>query len=298
MTKSVDKTDVLVLGAGGQLGRELVTAAESDQRLVALTRQELDIANTGAVRQRLASYSPQVVINAAAYTAVDAAEEDIRASDVANADGPAVLAQSCRAMGIRLIHVSTDFVFDGRASSPYATTAPTGPLGQYGRSKLAGENAVRSALAGALIVRSSWIYSRFGNNFVKTMLRLMAERNQLAVVDDQWGSPTWARDLARTLLLAASRPDVVGLYHWSDAGTCSWFEFAKAIAEEGLKLGLLQRPVEIKPIPSSEYPTAAKRPAYSVLDTSEIEQDLGVACLPWREQLVSMLTDLREHNYA
>lgn len=289
---------MLVLGAGGQLGRELVAVAESDQRLIALTRQQLDIANVGAVRQQLASYSPQVVINAAAYTAVDAAEEDIRGSDIANADGPAVLAQSCRAMGIRLIHVSTDFVFDGLASSPYATAAPTGPLGQYGRSKLAGENAVRSALAEALIVRSSWIYSRFGNNFVKTMLRLMAERDQLAVVDDQLGSPTWARDLARTLLLAASRPDVVGLYHWSDAGTCSWFEFAKAIAEEGLKLGLLQRSVEIEPIPSSEYPTAAKRPAYSVLDTSEIEQDLGLACLPWREQLVSMLTDLREHNYA
>lgn len=280
------------------MGRELVTVAGSDQRLVALTRQELDIADKNAVGQQLASYSPRVVINAAAYTAVDAAEEDIRASDIANAEGPAILAQNCRAMGIRLIHVSTDFVFDGLASAPYVTTAPTAPLGQYGRSKLAGENAVRFALPEALIVRSSWIYSRFGNNFVKTMLRLMAEREQLAVVDDQLGSPTWARCLARTLLLAASRPNVMGLYHWSDAGACSWFEFAKAIAEEGLKLGLLQRPVKIKPIPSSEYPTAAKRPAYSVLNTSETEHDLGVACLPWREQLVSMLTDLREHSYA
>ncbi|MEM8560910.1 MAG: dTDP-4-dehydrorhamnose reductase [Pseudomonadota bacterium] len=298
MINSADKPDVLLVGAGGQLGREIIASAGPGKRLIALTRPELDIADADAVERKLAHYSPRVVINAAAYTEVDAAEKEITASNLANAVGPAHLAQTCSAQGIRLIHVSTDFVFDGQANIPYSATSQTGPLGQYGRSKLAGEKAIQSVLPEALIMRSSWIYSRYGNNFVKTMLRLMSERDELAVVYDQVGSPTWARGLAQALLRAASRPAICGLYHWSDAGTCSWYEFAKAIADEGLKLGLLRRPVAVKPIPGSEYPAAATRPAYSALDTSSSERDLEWVCRPWREQLVSMLTDYREQSDA
>jgi len=186
------------------------------------------------------------------------------------------------------------FVFDGRSSVPYATDAPTAPLGQYGHSKLAGEQAVQDTFSEALVMRSSWVYSRFGNNFVKTMLRLMAERDELAVVADQVGSPTWARGLASALWAAAARPALCGIYHWSDAGECSWYDFALAIFEEASALGILQRPVKIRPITSSEYPTAAARPRYSVLDTTRSTLDLELPGVQWREQLRNMLADLKE----
>ena len=288
------KQRVLVLGAGGQLGRELLRTADPGAECIALTRRELDIGDAGAVAARLEALAPQVVINAAAYTAVDAAEDDALAAQRANAVGPANLAQSSRDLGIRLLHVSTDFVFDGRSSGPYATDAPTAPLGQYGRSKLAGEQAVQDTFSEALVMRSSWVYSRFGNNFVKTMLRLMVERDELAVVADQVGSPTWARGLASALWAAAARPELCGIYHWSDAGQCSWYDFALAIFEEASALGILQRPVKIRPITSSEYPTAAARPRYSVLDTTRSTLDLGLPGVQWREQLRNMLADLKE----
>ena len=288
------KQRVLVLGAGGQLGRELLRTADPEAECIALTRRELDIGDARAVAVRLEALAPQVVINAAAYTAVDAAEDDALAAQRANAVGPANLAQSSRDLGIRLLHVSTDFVFDGSSSRPYASDAPTAPLGQYGRSKLAGEQAVQDAFSEALVMRSSWVYSRFGNNFVKTMLRLMAERDELAVVADQVGSPTWARGLASALWAAAARAELCGIYHWSDAGQCSWYDFALAIFEEASALGILQRPVKIRPITSSEYPTAAARPRYSVLDTTRSTLDLGLPGVQWREQLRNMLADLKE----
>lgn len=288
------KHRVLVLGAGGQLGRELLRTADSGTECIALTRRELDVGDAAAVAARLQALAPQVVINAAAYTAVDAAEDDALAAQRANAVGPANLAHSSRDLGIRLLHVSTDFVFDGRSSVPYATDAPTAPLGQYGHSKLAGEQAVQDTFSEALVMRSSWVYSRFGNNFVKTMLRLMAERDELAVVADQVGSPTWARGLASALWAAAARPALCGIYHWSDAGECSWYDFALAIFEEASALGILQRPVKIRPITSSEYPTAAARPRYSVLDTTRSTLDLELPGVQWREQLRNMLADLKE----
>jgi len=288
------KQRVLVLGAGGQLGRELLRTASPEVECIALTRRELDIGDAGAVVARLEALAPQVVINAAAYTAVDAAEDDALAARQANAVGPANLAQSSRDLGIRLLHVSTDFVFDGSSSRPYAIDAPTAPLGQYGRSKLAGEQAVQDTFSEALVMRSSWVYSRFGNNFVKTMLRLMAERDELAVVADQVGSPTWARGLASALWAAAARPELCGIYHWSDAGQCSWYDFALAIFEEASALGILQRPVKIRPITSGEYPTAAARPRYSVLDTTRSTLDLELPAVQWREQLRNMLADLKE----
>jgi dTDP-4-dehydrorhamnose reductase len=288
------KQRVLVLGAGGQLGRELRLTADPEAECIALTRQELDIGDAEAVAARLEALAPSVIINAAAYTAVDAAEDDALAAQRANAVGPANLAHSCSDQGIRLLHVSTDFVFDGRSSQPYTADTPTAPLGQYGRSKLAGELAVQDAFSEALVMRSSWVYSRFGNNFVKTMLRLMSERDELAVVADQVGSPTWARGLASALWAAVARPELRGIYHWSDVGQCSWYDFALAIFEEATAVGILQRPVKISPITSSEYPTAAARPRYSVLDTTGSRQSLGLPGVQWREQLRNMLTDFKE----
>ncbi len=285
---------VIVTGAGGQLGRELVRTAPPAVELTALARSELDIGASGAASRCLGEMGPDLVINAAAYTAVDAAESDAEAAERANATGPGLLARACAAVDARLLHVSTDFVFDGRACSPYPTDAPTGPLGIYGASKLAGEHAVQAALPTALVMRTGWVYSAFGGNFVKTMLRLMAERDELSVVVDQVGTPTWANGLARALWRAAERPHVRGIYHWSDAGVCSWYDFAVAICEEGCDIGLLQRPVDIRPIPAAEYPTPASRPAFSVLDKSDTWRDLELEAVHWRQQLRAMLKDLKE----
>lgn len=285
---------VLVPGAGGQLASELLCTAGPKVACVAFAQQQLDIGDADAVARHLAEQAPGLVINAAAYTAVDAAESDAAAANRANAEGPANLARACRDLGVRLIHVSTDFVFDGAATRPYPPDAPTAPLGEYGRGKLAGEQAVRNILPAAVVMRTGWVYSRFGSNFVKSMLRLMAERDELAVVADQRGTPTWARGLAKALWAAAARPGLSGVYHWSDAGECSWYEFARAICEEACALGLLERPIPIRPISTSEYPTAARRPAYSVLDKSASWRDLELPPVPWRTQLRAMLVDLKE----
>ena len=196
------KQTALVLGAGGQLGRELLAAAGADIDCVALMRSELDVGDRVAVARCLAERAPQLLVNAAAYTAVDRAETEAAACWRSNAEGPANLALACRDLGIRLLHVSTDFVFDGSATTPYSTLAPTAPLGEYGRSKLAGEQAIQRLLPSALVVRTGWLYSRFGSNFVKTMLRLMSQRDEISVVADQTGTPTWAGGLAQALWLS------------------------------------------------------------------------------------------------
>ena len=288
------KEKVTIVGAGGQLGRELARTAGPGVECLPLARSQLDIANPAAIAESLAELAPQTVINAAAYTAVDKAESEREAAQLANALGPGHLAQVCREQDIRLLHVSTDFVFDGESAHPYAPDAPTAPLGQYGRSKLAGELAVCSAQPQALILRTGWVYSSYGNNFVKTMLRLMAQRDELAVVADQVGTPTWARGLALALWAAVARPQLSGIYHWSDAGVCSWYDFAVAICEEACDLGLLARPVKILPIPASEYPTPARRPAYSVLDKTSSWRDLELEGVHWRRQLRAMLKDFKE----
>ena len=282
------KQKVLVVGAGGQLGREMLLAGDHRFECAALTRQELDIGDAVAVVYALSAHRPQVVINAAAYTKVDMAEIDADAAFRANAEGPGNLARACLAQKIRLIHVSTDFVFDGESSHPYQPSAPTAPLNEYGRGKLAGEQAVLSVAPGALVMRTGWVYSRFGGNFVKSMLRLMAERDELSIVADQVGTPTWARGLAAALWAATARPALSGIYHWSDEGQCSWYEFAVAIYEEASNLGLLEHPVTIRPIKSSEYPTPARRPAYSVLDKTASWRELELSGVPWRSQLAAM----------
>ena len=286
----------LVTGAGGQLGRELQGTSPAGWTVAALDRTALDIADTGSLRAALDRVRPAALINAAAYTAVDKAETEAELASRSNADGPAVLAAVCAELGIRLVHISTDFVFDGAASAPYRPGDATGPLGEYGRSKLAGEQGTQAANPAALILRTGWVYSRFGNNFVKTMLRLMAERDQLNVVVDQVGTPTWARGLALTVWAGLLHEDAHGIYHWSDAGVCSWYDFAVAIQEEALALGLLQSEIAISPIPASDYPTPAARPSYSVLDKSSTCRDLDVTLTHWRTQLRAMLADLKDNS--
>jgi dTDP-4-dehydrorhamnose reductase len=288
------KQKVLVVGAGGQLGRELQRTAAPEVECVAMTRGQLDIADATVVAECLAAVAPQLVVNAAAYTAVDKAESEPEAAHRGNAEGPGTLAQACARQGVRLIHISTDFVFDGTSSQPYRPEASTSPLGEYGRSKLAGELAVQKAQPEALILRTGWVYSSFGSNFVKTMLRLMGERDELAVVADQVGTPTWAHGLAEAVWAAAARPQLEGIYHWSDAGVCSWYDFAVAICEEALVLRLLSRPVKIRPIPAAQYPTPAQRPAYSVLDKTNSWRDFALEGVHWRGQLRAMLNDFKE----
>ncbi len=286
----------LVTGAGGQLGRELVFTSPQHLECAAFDRQGLDITDAAAIGRSLDALRPRLVINAAAYTAVDRAEAEPGAADAINGRAPGLLAAACAERGVRLLHVSTDFVFDGGASSPYAPEAAAAPLGAYGRSKLAGEEAVRAALPSALVLRTGWVYSRHGGNFVKTMLRLMAEREELTVVADQVGTPTWARGLARALWSFAERPALAGTYHFSDAGVASWYDFAVAIGEEALALGLLPRLPRILPVPTAAYPTPAQRPAYSVLDKGATWQDLAIDGVHWRRQLRLMLHDLREQG--
>ena len=288
---------VLITGAAGQLGRELLRSVPEGVECIAATREILDIADAAQVRAFVRRERPGLIINAAAYTAVDKAESEQELAAAINVNGAANLATACAENGSRLIHVSTDFVFDGTSSTPYLPGAPTSPLGEYGRSKLAGEQAVVAGLPSALIMRTAWVYSAFGGNFVKTMLRLMAERDELSVVADQVGTPTWARGLADALWLAADQSDLQGLYHWTDAGVCSWYDFAVAIAEEALEIGLLQRMPRIHPIPGSAYPTPAARPAFSVLDKCSTWEALHTQGLHWRAQLRSMLQDLKESSF-
>jgi len=285
---------VLIVGSGGQLGQELQRTAPAGVDWLAVSRADLDITDSAAVAALMSEYTPSLVINAAAYTAVDKAESEPEEAASGNIDGPQVLAQACAAAKARMIHVSTDFVFDGNSSIPYTPDMPTGPLGVYGQTKLDGELAVQAALPEALIVRTGWVYSAFGGNFVKTMLRLMASNDTLTVVADQVGTPTWANGLARALWVAAGQSSLTGTYHWSDAGVCSWYDFAVAIHEEALALGLLSQPVAVKPIPAEQYPTPARRPAYSVLNKEKTWTDLQVEGVHWRTQLRAMLNDHKE----
>lgn len=289
---------VLVTGAQGQLGRELALSVPRGVQCVALDRAGLDITDAGAIRSALTRIRPQVLVNAAAYTAVDRAESDRDSAFSVNDVAVGLLADACAERDIHLLHVSTDFVFDGASGTPYRPADSTGPTGVYGASKLAGEARLRNRDTGALVLRTGWVYSRHGGNFVLTMLRLMSEKSELGVVSDQVGTPTWARGLARALWAFADAPDFAGVYHWSDAGVCSWYDFAVAIAEEAVALGLLQRVPNIRPIATSDYPTAARRPACSVLDKRDTWRDLEIVGVHWRVQLRRMLQDLKDNADA
>jgi dTDP-4-dehydrorhamnose reductase len=285
---------VLITGAGGQVAAALVATQPPETVAVALGRDELDITDPDAVTRNLSRYGPDVLINAAAYTAVDKAESNADLAYRVNAEGAANLAEGARGCGARFLHLSTDFVFDGTQSHPYTPGDVTHPLGVYAASKLQGEQRVHDILGEqALILRTAWVYAARGSNFARTILRLAGERDSLSVVADQVGSPTWANSIAEVLWTAVRHPAFTGTHHWTDAGVASWYDFAVAIVEEASPLGLLSRPVEVLSIPTSAYPTPARRPAYSVLDRSSTEQALGIRAGHWRTNLRKMLLELR-----
>jgi len=284
---------VLITGAGGQLGRALRRSAPGNVALAAFTRAELDLTDAAAVHSAVVGFAPDWIVNAAAYTAVDRAESEPERAYAVNAEAVAQLARIARDAGARLAQVSTDFVFSGDSARPYRPDATPEPLGVYGASKLAGERAVREVLGErALIVRTAWVYAPEGHNFVLTLLRLLHERERLGVVADQVGSPTSAHGLAGALwaLLTAG---LGGTQHWTDAGVASWYDFAVAIQEEALALGLLEREVPIRPLPTAEYPTPARRPAYAVLDKSATWAALGYTAPHWRVALREVLRELK-----
>ena len=282
---------VLITGANGQVGRALQARAPAHAVISAVGHADLDISNQAAVEAFLGQAAPDLIINAAAYTAVDRAEQDVEAAFAANHKGPENLARAATAIGAKLVHISTDFVFDGQSASPYAPAHPLAPLGVYGQSKAQGEAAVLAHLADALIVRTAWVYAAQGSNFLRTMLRLMGERPEVRVVADQMGTPTHADSLASALwALAATAAQ--GLHHFTDAGTASWYDFAVAIQDEALASSLLTKAVPIIPIRTQDYPTPARRPAYSVLDKTDTYSALGTPAAHWRVELRNALSQL------
>lgn len=302
MTVEAKPIKVLLIGAGGQLGLELQATCPGFIDLVPLSRIGLDICQTEQIATVLATHRPDVIINAAAYTAVDKAESDVDNAYAVNELAVAALAKAVAEWNQRepqqliyLLHVSTDFVFDGKQSSPYAPIDIANPQGVYGASKLAGEKAVLAYCPTAGIVRTSWLYSVHGHNFVKTILRLAAERAALGVVADQVGSPTWAQTLAKTLWAFCSlKPP--GIFHCSDNGVASWYDFALAIQEEAQALGLIDQLKPVTPLRTEEYPTSACRPAYSVLDKRTTEECLGYKLPHWRASLRNMLIELKQNT--
>ena len=286
---------VFVTGSEGQLGRTLGETVPAAVDLAGGNLPEFDIVDSQALQTRLAAEKPDFVVNAAAYTAVDKAESEPDVAYRVNADGARNVAQAARVVGARVIHVSTDFVFDGGKGEPYRPGDEPAPLSVYGQTKLDGETAVREATEGdAIVIRTAWLYSRFGQNFVKTMLRLMGERDRISVVDDQRGTPTWARSLAEVIWAAIEAELAGGVYHWTDGGEASWCDFAAGIYAEARGTGMLDREVTICPIPTAEYPTPARRPAYSVLDCSATVEALGLEQRHWASRLQQMLAEMRK----
>jgi dTDP-4-dehydrorhamnose reductase len=282
---STARPRILVTGANGQLGQELhlLAPAFPQYEFNFLSRSDMPLHHFEGVRQYFDVLKPQYCINCAAYTAVDKAETEQDLAFLINAEATGVLAAVCAAHGTQLIHISTDYVFGGTAAVPYKETDTTGPVSVYGASKLKGEELVLEADASAVIIRTAWVYSQFGKNFVKTMKQLMSERAELNIVNDQWGAPTWAGGLAAAILEVVAKIEtkqhpVSGIYHYSDDGLITWFDFAMAIKE------LLGSACVLHGIPTSAYPTPAQRPVWSALDKEKIKQ-LGVTVWPWKAQL-------------
>jgi dTDP-4-dehydrorhamnose reductase len=297
-TATQSLSSILVTGANGQLGSELMRrASRFAVTAEGLSSQQLDITDARAVRQAVLESGATVVVNAAAYTAVDKAESEEPRAFAVNRDGTANLAASCSEADIPLIHVSTDYVFDGTKETAYTEADPVHPVSVYGASKEAGEQALRTTWPRHIILRTAWVYSVFGNNFVKTMLRLARERDSLRVVADQHGCPTAAGDIAEAILSIVQRisggTDIEwGTYHYCGAGTTTWHGLAEAIVQ--LAAPALGRTIPVVPITTADYPTPAKRPANSVLDCSKIRVQLGIQPRPWRESLQEVVTELLE----
>jgi dTDP-4-dehydrorhamnose reductase len=289
---------ILITGINGQLGQELQqTLAEYD--VIGVGRETLDLTQPDKISQMMDEVRPELVINAAAYTAVDKAESEPEITKATNAIAPGILAKEAQKMGVPLIHISTDYVFDGSQSRPYLDTDTTNPLGVYGQSKLAGEQAIRENCNLHIILRTAWVYGVGGKgNFVKTMLKLGAEREEIRVVADQVGSPTWTGDLASAIaqLLPQLSPEIAGTYHYTNSGVASWYDFAVAIFEEAKQLGFPLKVQRIIPITTADYPTPARRPAYSVLYCGKIVAVLGTHPPHWRQALRQMLAEYRRER--
>lgn len=287
---------ILVTGANGQVGHEMVRKSPSTDFIVhGFDRSTLDITNKTNVTSIIEKIKPALIINCAAYTAVDKAEDEHEKAFAANQHGPALLAEECLKLHIPLIHLSTDYVFDGEANRPYKETGPVSPLGIYGQSKEAGENEVRSRLADHIILRTSWVYGTHGHNFVKTMLRLGQEREELRIVNDQWGCPTFAGDIADALFVIAGKIlsgtfDNWGTYHFCGSTALTWYDFANRIFSMAKKTHTLSVK-NIIPIPTEEFPTPVRRPAYSVLDCQKLSSTFSIVLPELTESLKSFFTN-------
>jgi len=294
---------VLVFGGNGQVGQELLRALVPLGPVLATTRsgqlpdgsacEVADFGQPDSLPALLDRLQPSVVVNAAAYTAVDRAEQDVQAAFAANAQAPGVIARWCAAHGVPFVHYSTDYVFDGQGSAPYREDEATAPLGVYGTSKRDGEEAVRAAGGRHLIFRTAWVYASHGANFLRTMLRVGAERDQLRVVADQIGTPTPAALIADVTAQALQHPgQLSGTWHLTASGQTSWHGFAEAIFAEALARGVLAKVPEVVAIPSSEYPTPAKRPAWSVLDNRRLQQDFDIVLPSWQDGLKRVMAEI------
>lgn len=284
---------VVILGAGGQVGQEfqyLISTGQWPQQFTFLSHNDVDITHADQLQFYLEQLKAQVVINCAAYTQVDRAESDCEQAYAVNVRGVENLAQACRKMGAFLIHFSSDYVYHNNVNRPLLETDATDPKGYYGKTKLWGEEKARAVLPGTMIVRTSWVYSAFGNNFVKTMLRLGKEKSEVSVVDDQLGTPTWARDLATAVLqiISTRSPDTwAGIYNYSNEGVASWYDFAHSIFR---LTGYL---TPIYPIPSLRYPTPAPRPNYSILSKQKIKEGFNLTIPHWTDSLASCLREIQ-----
>lgn len=284
---------ILLLGANGQLGWELQRTCPKDIAIEVYDYPKVDFGSAASIENCIQSASPDCIINAAAYTAVDKAEQEETLAYKINHDAVGVLSEFSLKNEIKLVHISTDFVFSGEQYTPYQPNDIPDPASIYGRSKLAGEKAVQRILGNrALIIRTAWLYSAHGSNFVKNMLRLMEEKEQLGVIDEQIGTPTWARGLA-LVIWACIEKKLTGIYHWTDAGVASWYDFAVAIQEEALALELLSKAIPVLPVSAKSYPTPAKRPFYGVLDKCDLWQAKEIVPIHWRVQLRAMLKELK-----
>ncbi|MBD2118112.1 MULTISPECIES: dTDP-4-dehydrorhamnose reductase [Microcystis] len=285
---------VLLIGAKGQVGQELQVTLPQLGEVISIGREELDLTNSEKIGQLIREIHPDYLVNASAYTAVDKAETEPDLAYSINATAPKIMAEAAEKIKAKFLHISTDYVFDGRKNTPYLETDLTNPLGVYGQSKLRGEEEIKTVNSQAIILRTAWVYGSYGkSNFVKTMLRLGKEREELKVVVDQVGSPTWAKDIAAAitqLLINADNP--AGIYNFTNSGVASWFDLTKAIFEEAKTSGIPLKIQRVIPITTAEYPTPAVRPAYSVLSGQKISQQLGYIPPYWRDSLKAMLNQL------
>jgi dTDP-4-dehydrorhamnose reductase len=311
---------ILLVGVTGQLGQELQRTLPPLGEVIGVGRKTMDLADASSIREVIREAKPNLIVNAAAYTAVDKAETDKEQANLINAIAPTIMAEEAQALGADLIHVSTDYVFDGQKNTPYTEQDATNPLGAYGQSKLEGEEGIQRQSDRYIILRTAWVYGSYGqSNFVKTMLRLFAERDEVRVVADQVGTPTWAGDIARAITTLgqhlSQEPDkdakatgevtaptnqdstLTGIYHFTNSGVASWYDFAVAIFEEAKQLGFPLKVQRIVPITTSDYPTPAKRPAYSVLSGTKLKALEGTYPPHWRQALRLMLDEFYSYTH-